>query len=240
MKHNRPSFTLPTQKYVAYYRVSTKEQGRSGLGLEAQREAVRRLSERKGPPIIAEFTEVESGKNDKRPELEKAIEMAKDHDAVLVVAKLDRLSRNVSFISALMQKDVKFVCCDMPTANDLTIHIFAAIAEHERKRISERIREALDAKRKREPNWKPGTPKNLTEAGRAKAHATISRKAREAKENRHAFHFIQSHRDKGMSFEAISRELTKEGYRTRKGKKFLAWTVWNIYNRFLDQEKENQ
>ena len=232
----RPSFSLPTQKYVAYYRVSTKEQQKSGLGLEAQREAVRRLSERKGPPIIAEFTEIESGKNDKRPKLDEAIDTAKKHDAVLVVAKLDRLSRNVSFISELMREDVKFVCCDMPQANDLTIHIFAAIAEHERKRISERIKEALAAKKVRD-KWKPGRHQNFTDEDRRKSKQLLVQGANDNKENRHAYHFIKPLREAGRSYEQIARELNREDYRTRRGKKFYASSVRSIYKRFEQASK---
>ena len=231
----RPAHSTET-KYVAYYRVSTKKQGKSGLGLDAQRNTVSKFIKRNGDRIIAEFTEVESGKNDERTELSKAIETAKENDATLVIAKLDRLSRNVSFISQLMDEKVKFVCCDMPEANELTIHIFAAMAQFERKRISERIKEALDAKRVREPDWKPGNPQNLTKEARQMAYDSISRKAREDKGVRHAFHFIRPLREQGVSYEKIAAMLNKEKYRTRRGKKFSGWQVWNIYKRF---ENEN-
>lgn len=231
----RPAHSTET-KYVAYYRVSTKKQGKSGLGLDAQRDTVQKFIKRNGDQIIAEFTEVELGKNDERTELSKAIEMANENDATLVIAKLDRLSRNVSFISKLMDEKVKFVCCDMPEANELTIHIFVAMAQFERKRISERIKEALDAKRVREPDWKPGNPKNLTKEARQMAYDSISRKAREDKGVRHAFHFIRPLREQGVSYEKIAAMLNKEKYRTRRGKKFSGWQVWNIYKRF---ENEN-
>ncbi len=219
-------------KFVAYYRVSTRKQGKSGLGLEAQRETVQQFIKRKDNNIIAEFTEVESGKNDKRPELIKAIDTAKLNRATLVIAKLDRLSRNVSFIGKLQDSRIKFVCCDMPEADEFTINIFAAVAQHERKRISERIREALAAKRRREPDWKPGNPSNLTDIARKKAHEANRRKASEATENRHAYHFIKAQRDKGISYKTIASELNNEGYKTRTGKRFYAWSVWNIYKRF--------
>ncbi|MCH8234343.1 MAG: recombinase family protein [Bacteroidetes bacterium] len=231
----RPAHSTET-KYVAYYRVSTKKQGKSGLGLDAQRDTVQKFIKRNGDRIIAEFTEVESGKNNDRLELSKAIEMANENDATLVIAKLDRLSRNVSFISQLMDEKVKFVCCDMPEANELTIHIFAAMAQFERKRISERIKEALDAKRVREPDWKPGNPQNLTKEARQMAYDSISRKAREDKGVRHAFHFIRPLREQGLSYDKIAAMLNKEKYRTRRGKKFSGWQVWNIYKRF---ENEN-
>jgi DNA invertase Pin-like site-specific DNA recombinase len=128
---------------IAYYRVSTKRQGASGLGLEAQREAVRRYAEATHSTIKASYTEVESGKRGDRPELLKALAHAKRSKATLVVAKLDRLSRNVAFTSTLMESGVHFLCCDMPSATHLTIHILAAVAEDEARRISERTRDAL-------------------------------------------------------------------------------------------------
>jgi len=122
-KHAKPTNHLN----VAYYRVSTKAQESSGLGLEAQRLTVEQFIERNGNQIIAEYTETESGKNDDRPELLKAIEIAKDNDATLVIAKLDRLSRSIRFITTLMDTGTRFVACDMPEANELTIHIFALL-----------------------------------------------------------------------------------------------------------------
>jgi DNA invertase Pin-like site-specific DNA recombinase len=223
-------------KYIAYYRVSTKKQGRSGLSLEAQRETVLTYIRHNGNQVIGEFTEVESGKNDKRPELLKAIRMTKENDGTLVIAKLDRLSRNMTFISQLMDSKVKFVCCDMPEASELTVHIFAAIAQWERKRISERIKDALDAKRLREPDWKPGTP-NLTDEGRQKSYSTIRSKAREDSDIRKAYHYIKLLRQDGMSFERIATRLNSEGYSTPRRGKFYATSVKNIWDRFeLQQE----
>lgn len=227
---------MSAKKYVAYYRVSSKQQEYSGLGLKAQQRAVRDYIKRNGNRIIAEFTEVESGAIDNRPELLNAIEAANRNEAVLVIAKLDRLSRNLTFISKLMDSRVKFVCCDMPDATDLTIHIFASLAQWERQRISERTKEALRAKREREPHWQPGSPDNLTEEAKAKARESISRKAREAIENRHAYHFIKPLREKGFSYQKIADKLNAEGYRTRRDKPWLAWKVWNLYKRF---ETEN-
>jgi len=135
-------------KYVSYLRVSTTEQGASGLGLEAQRATVQRFVG--SGALVAEFTEVESGKRHaNRPELLAALDLCRKVGAVLLIAKLDRLSRNVSFISTLMDGDVDLVCCDMPTANRLTLHILAAIAEHERDLISSRTRLALAAAKAR-------------------------------------------------------------------------------------------
>ena len=118
-------------RYIAYYRVSTKRQGASGLGLEAQKADVLKLIEREGGEEIAHYTEIETGKKSDRPELAKAIRHAKMANAVLIVAKLDRLARNVAFTSALMRSKVEFVCCDCPGADDLRVHILAAFAEHD-------------------------------------------------------------------------------------------------------------
>lgn len=133
--------------FVSYFRVSTSKQGASGLGLEAQRAAV--LAHTRGVEIVAEFFEVESGKRADRPQLAAAIAYAKRHKAVLVIAKLDRLARDVHFISGLMRSTVEFVACDMPVANKLTIHIMAAMAEHEAEMISARTKQALAAAKAR-------------------------------------------------------------------------------------------
>ena len=135
-------------KFVAYYRVSTQEQGKRGLGLDAQRKAVVDYLDGGRWELVAEFTEVESGKRDDRPELEKAIALCRRQKARLIIAKLDRLSRDVAFIATLM-KGVDFVAVDNPHANKFTIHILAAVAEFERDAISKRIREALAAAKAR-------------------------------------------------------------------------------------------
>ncbi len=129
--------------YIAYLRVSTQKQGDSGLGLEAQETAIARYTA--NGTVLVTFREVESGKRCDRPELRKALDMAKRTGATLVIAKLDRLARNVHFISGLMEAGVEFVACDMPTANRLTLHIMAAMAEYEGRMISERTRNALAA-----------------------------------------------------------------------------------------------
>lgn len=137
------------KKVVAYYRVSTKQQGKSGLGLDGQKAAVCDYVTRDGGTILAEYTEVETGKSKDRPELLKAVAHAKRAKAVLLVAKLDRLARNVAFTSALMESGVDFVACDNPHANKFTIHILAAVAEHEAEQISLRTKAALQAAKRR-------------------------------------------------------------------------------------------
>lgn len=134
-------------KFVAYYRVSTAAQGQSGLGLEAQQTAVASYLNGGAWELIGEFREVETGKGSnalaKRSQLRAALDACRKHGATLIIAKLDRLARNVHFVSGLMESRVRFVACDMPEANELTIHIMAAFAEHEAKRISQRTKDAL-------------------------------------------------------------------------------------------------
>jgi hypothetical protein len=135
------------RKFVAYYRVSTEKQGRSGLGLEAQQEAVRSYLNGGDWQLMAEVVEVESGKKNDRPKLAEALRLCRLHGAVLIIAKLDRLARNVAFISNLMESGVEFTAVDFPQANRLTVHILAAVAEHEREMISKRTKDALASKR---------------------------------------------------------------------------------------------
>src|SRR5437660_9306210 len=136
------------RRFVAYYRVSTARQGRSGLGLEAQKAAVLAFIN-SNAELVAEFTEVESGKHADREELKKAIAACKKHKAKLVIAKLDRLSRNLAFIATLMESGVEFVAVDNPHANKLTVHILAAVAQYEREAIAQRTRDGLQAAKAR-------------------------------------------------------------------------------------------
>jgi DNA invertase Pin-like site-specific DNA recombinase len=136
-------------KFVAYYRVSTAKQGASGLGLEAQQESVRSYLNGGRWKLIAEVTEVESGKNNDRPKLQEALRLCRTRKATLIIAKLDRLARNVNFISNLMESSVEFTAVDFPQANRLTVHILAAVAEHEAAMISARTKAALQAAKAR-------------------------------------------------------------------------------------------
>jgi DNA invertase Pin-like site-specific DNA recombinase len=140
-------------KFIAYYRVSTSQQGQSGLGLEAQRKAVADHLNGGSWKLIEEFTEVETGKGSnalaRRPQLAAALAACRKQRAVLVIAKLDRLARNVAFIANLMEARVKFVAVDMPTANEFTVHILAAVAQEETRRIAERTKVALAAAKAR-------------------------------------------------------------------------------------------
>src|SRR5437870_2412558 len=158
-------------KFIAYYRVSTDRQGRSGLGLDAQRKAVEDYLNGGRWTLVDHFTEVESGKRSDRPELDKALAACKRHKAKLVIAKLDRLSRNLAFIATLMDSGVEFIAVDNPHANKLTIHILAAVAQHEREMISARTSAALKAAKAR--GKRLGNPR----LGDARKHAARARTA---------------------------------------------------------------
>lgn len=227
-------------QFVAYYRVSTKQQGKSGLGLEAQKRDVSRFIDSRGGELVAPpFVEVESGKNDHRPELEKAISRCKETGSKLLIAKLDRLSRNAGFIFKLRDElhraGVDFVACDMPEANTLTIGIMASLAQQEREMISERTKKGLQEAKAR--GVELGTPENLTDTARRKGIESIKANAKENRNWRHAFHFIKPLREKGLSYGKIADRLNSEGYRTRTGKKFHATQVSRVFKRYNDTNK---
>lgn len=165
-------------KYVAYLRVSTARQGHSGLGLEAQRAAIGSLIAKRGGKVLDTFVEVESGKVNTRPQLEKALNLAKVTGATLVIAKLDRLSRNAAFLLTLQDSGARFVAADMPDANELTVGIMALVAQQERQAISRRTKEALQAAKAR--GQKLGNPNGaaaLRRAARGNTAAVASVKA---------------------------------------------------------------
>src|ERR1700722_15345365 len=163
------------RRYIAYYRVSTARQGRSGLGIEAQKQAV--AIHLNGNRPLSEFTEVESGRRTDRPKLIEALAACRVHKAMLVIAKLDRLARNVAFVSRLMEAGVEFEAVDFPQANRLTIHILAAVAEHEERVTSERTRVALAAAKTRGAILGGFRGRVGTSADLAKARAARTAKA---------------------------------------------------------------
>lgn len=223
------------KKYVAYYRVSTSKQQASGLGLESQKTMVENFLRTNQGTLLDSFTEVETGTSKKeRTEIFRAIEHAKVNDAVLVIAKLDRLARNVHFVSSLMEAGVEFICCDMPSANHLTIVLMMAIAEDEAKTISKRTRDAL-AEKKRQ-GFQLGTPENLTYEDRLKGAEAMKRKARENKANQQATALIVQYREKGLSYDKIADRLTELDFKTAKGKEFTSTAVMRLYKRFIDEE----
>jgi len=205
-------------KYIAYYRVSTEKQGSSGLGLEAQREAV--LNYIKPENIYLEFTEVESGRLKYRPILQEALQLCKKTGGTLVIAKLDRLARNVAFVSELLESGVKFVCCDMPNANELTIHIYSAMAQDEAKRISTRTKEALAVKKAQ--GYKLGNPQNLTKEAQLKGVQSIKLKAQSNLNNQRAKAYLV-----GLTgtLQSKAEQLNRNGFRTSTGKEFTPMQV---------------
>lgn len=136
---------MAEQRFVTYFRVSTDKQGRSGLGLDAQREAVSQFLAMRTASVIAEFTEIESGRKDDRPKLKEALAICQRSKATLLIAKLDRLARSVSFVAGLMDGDTDFLALDLPHASRFVLHIMAAVSEHERQIIGERTKAALAA-----------------------------------------------------------------------------------------------
>jgi DNA invertase Pin-like site-specific DNA recombinase len=192
-------------QFVAYYRVSTDRQGRSGLGLEAQQAAVRGYLGAAGP--MAEFTEIETGGRNDRPQLGHALALCRKRKARLVIAKLDRLSRNLAFIAALMDSAVEFVAVDNPHATRLTLHILAAVAEHERQMIGDRTKAALQAAKARGIRLGRNGADRLAPANRAEAIERARQLAPVLTELRAA----------GMSARRIAAELTARGIPTPNG-----------------------
>ncbi|MHB8495750.1 MAG: recombinase family protein [Casimicrobiaceae bacterium] len=215
-------------KFIAYYRVSTQQQGRSGLGLEAQRAAVATYLNGGRWKLLAEFTEVETGKGanalDKRPELRQALAMGKKHRATLVIAKLDRLARNVHFVSGLIESGVDFVAADMPQANKTMIQMHAVMSEWERDAISKRTKEALTAAKARGVRLGIKGPENL----------------RMVNDQRHAY--AQAHADKlrgvlegfkaqGLSQRAMLAELNALGIKPARGEAWHLQTLQRVLAR---------
>jgi DNA invertase Pin-like site-specific DNA recombinase len=220
---------------IGYLRVSTKGQGESGLGIEAQRAAVEAYGKQAGGTLIMCYVEVESGKLAARPELAKALAHARRSKATLVVAKLDRLARNVAFLSALMDSKVPFVACDNPHANRLTLHILAAVAEAEALAISQRTKAALAAYKARGGKLGAELPqcRNLTEEARVKgahrAGLAVAKAAAEAYGD--LAPILAELRARGLSLQAIAEELNKQGHTTRRGKPWNPVQVARVLER---------
>jgi DNA invertase Pin-like site-specific DNA recombinase len=213
---------------IAYYRVSTQRQGRSGLGLEAQRTAVARFADAEGIAIAGEFTEVETGKGadalDRRPQLAAALATARQQRCPVLVAKLDRLSRDVAFIAGLMAQRVPFIVAELGAdADPFMLHLYAALAEKERRQISERTRAALAARKQR--GTKLGNQHNASEA------ALVGRQAQVAAAEQFAstvLPIIASLQKAGVtSYRGIAAALNGRGVRTARGGR---WQVSNVRN----------
>jgi DNA invertase Pin-like site-specific DNA recombinase len=214
------------RRFVAYYRVSTDRQGRSGLGLEAQQKAVMDYLNGGAWELVGEFVEVESGKKSDRPELTRALDACRKHKARLVIAKLDRLSRNLAFVATLMESGVEFVAVDNPHANKLTIHILAAVAEHEREAISERTKVALAAAKAR--GTRLGTPDPVGAVKRMYA----ARKARTERFASNVLPIIREVQAAGhVSCNAIAGQLNARKVATARGGRWTHVQVGQILER---------
>jgi DNA invertase Pin-like site-specific DNA recombinase len=214
--------------FIAYYRVSTQEQGRSGLGLDGQRKAVRDYLNGGNWTLLAEFTEIESGKRtSNRPELARALEQCRMTGAKLVIAKLDRLSRDAAFLIGLEASGIDFVAADMPNANRLTVRLMAVIAQEEREMISARTKAALAAAKARGQalgGWRGG-PKPSTSvyaAGLATRQANAGAFAARLRP------MVVEMRERGLSLGKIASELTRQGIRTPRDGNWVAGMVLRL------------
>jgi DNA invertase Pin-like site-specific DNA recombinase len=226
---------MTTGKFVSYLRVSTDRQGKSGLGLEAQRQAVANYLNGGDWKLLREYVEVESGKHNERPQLRDALAYASVTGATLVIAKLDRLSRNLAFIATLQDSGARFVAADMPEANETMIQFMAVIAQHERKAISRRTKEALAAAKAR--GTKLGNPNiaALRAAGAGQAGWTAGAAGNREKADKFAAQLapvIEAARADGItSLEGIAAELNARGILTARGGQWYATTVRNLLAR---------
>lgn len=217
------------KQYIAYLRVSTKGQERSGLGLQAQRAVIEHYAKLEGAEIVKEYIESESGKNiENRPKLQQAINDCIKNNYILVVAKLDRLSRDVEHIFKIQKRlGDKFKSCDLPTTDSLTLSIFAGLAQREREIIGIRTKIALDAKKKQ--GIKLGNPQHLTQEARLKGVQAIKEKARNNQHNRVATALIEKCKKEGKTLQQIADELNQHGFKTSQGKLFNPVTVSRLH-----------
>ncbi len=221
---------MSQKKFVAYYRVSTTKQGRSGLGLEGQQEAVRAYLNGGDWKLLDELTEIESGKNNDRPKLAKALETCRLTGAVLVIAKLDRLSRDAHFLLGLEKAGVEFVAVDMPNANRLTVRLMAVIAQEEREMIAARTKAALAAAKARGTQlggWRGGP----------KIDCSLGREAQRRQADSFAASLapmINEMSGRGMSLRAIANEMTVKGINTARGGAWTAAAVRSVLMRAME------
>jgi DNA invertase Pin-like site-specific DNA recombinase len=227
--------TMANGKFVSYLRVSTARQGASGLGLEAQREAVSRYLNGGSWSLVQEVVEIESGKRNDRPAIAEALSLCCLHRATLIIAKLDRLARNVHFISSLMEAGVDFIACDFPQANRLTVHILAAVAEHEALMISARTKAALAAAKARGVTL--GGLRGSEErmglmAGKANAASAAKRTASAAKRHADLSPVIESIQAAGRtSPQQIADALNARGITAARGGEWSAVQVRRVLDR---------
>lgn len=220
-------------KVISYLRVSTRKQGASGLGLDAQRQAIESFAALRGATIIETFTEVESGRSDDRPELARALSLARMTGATLLIAKLDRLSRNAAFLLALRDSGVRFLAADMPDANELTVGIMALVAQQEREAISKRTREALAAAKAR--GIRLGNPQGAAPLRRANRGNSAALGAIRRTADRHAEGLrglLTELADQGItSLGAVASALNQRGILTPRGASWHKSSVRNLIQR---------
>lgn len=221
---------------VTYHRVSTAKQGQSGLGLQAQASAIDQFVTSRQARVVGSFTEVESGKVNQRPELAKALHLAKVTGSTLVIAKLDRLSRNAAFLLTLRDSGVKFVAADMPDANDLTVGIMALVAQQEREAISRRTREALRAAKER--GQRLGNPNGAAALGRAQKGNQAALEAIQHQADEHARNLapvVAAIQAEGFtSLGAMAQELNRRGMLTPRGGRWHKTSVKNLLARLAE------
>ena len=219
------------QKYVAYLRVSTQKQGYSGLGLEAQREIIH--NHLHDTTLIAEFVEVESGRKSDRPKLKEALALCRKDGATLIVAKLDRLARSVSFLSNLLESDVEIVFCDFPQANKMVLHIISAISQYEAELIAARTKASLQAKKAR--GFKLGNPEHLLNKHKQAIQNSIRTcrvKADNNPNNKRAVAILRILVKENRSYSEMANILNQEGFVTSRGCSFTKSTVYKLIKRY--------
>lgn len=224
---------MKTKKFICYYRVSTKKQGRSGLGLDAQKSICENYVNAQHGIAVNSYIEVESGKNDNREQLNSALAECRQTNSTLLIAKLDRLSRSVEFIFSLKNSGVDFACVDLPELNTMTLGIFATFAQSERERISERIMVALAEKKKQ--GVRLGKPENLTnnfEKAYTNSLTTRQSNAMNNENNKKAGFFVVSLRNGGATWQKITETLNDNGFRTRRNCKFSITQVIRLHQRY--------
>ena len=218
--------------YVAYLRQSTTKQERSGLGIEAQRDIINSFV--KEGVILAEYVETESGRKSDRPKLQEALALCRKTNSILIVAKLDRLSRNVAFTSKLLESDVEITFCDFPQANKLILHIISSIAEYEANLISQRTRQSLKAKKER--GVRLGKSENLmNKHDEAIAHSNQTNriKAKNNANNMRAVALLRSMLKEGLTISQMTNQLNEQGFVTSKGGKFQIVQVQRLIQRYV-------
>lgn len=223
------------QKVVAYLRCSTKGQHESGLGIEAQRSYVKAFCARTGSTMVREFIEVESGRKSDRAILQQAIAFTKRAKGTLVIAKLDRLARSVAFVANLMETSVKFEACDMPGANNMTIHVMSAVAQNEAEAISRRTSDALQALKARGTllGAHRASARHLSDEARAKGQALSVKANRDKAVSEYAdlLPVVLALRSEGRSLREIAKRLTDDGHKTRNDG---AWSAVQV-KRMIDR-----